>query len=227
VVLVVHGGSWQYGDSRQLPEVNHYLAQRGYAVAAVNYRKAPVDPFPSACADVTAAIDYLKAHAEALNLNSQQFVLLGRSAGGQIALVVAYSTHDPAIRGVVSLYAPTDLVWSWEHPGNPRVIDGRKLLRDYLGGAPHERADAYRAASPLQLAHPLAPPTLLLHGGRDELVWLRQSERLAERLTEAEVNHLLVRLDWADHGFDVNLWGPAGQIYLYVLERFLAAVTRG
>ena len=84
----------------------------------------------------------------------------------------------------------------------------------------------YRAASPLQLAHPLAPPTLLFHGGRDELVWLRQSERLAERLTEVGVNHLLVRLQWADHGFDANLWGPASQIYLYVLERFLAAVTQ-
>jgi acetyl esterase/lipase len=63
-------------------------------------------------------------------------------------------------------------------------------------------------------------------GGRDELVWLRQSERLAERLTEVGVNHLLVRLQWADHGFDANLWGPASQIYLYVLERFLAAVTQ-
>ena len=63
-------------------------------------------------------------------------------------------------------------------------------------------------------------------GGRDELVWLRQSERLAERLTEVGVNHLLVRLQWADHGFDANLWGPVSQIYLYVLERFLAAVTQ-
>lgn len=227
VVLVVHGGSWQYGDSRQLPDVNHYLARRGYAVAAVNYRKAPVDPFPAALVDVIAAIDYLKAQAEALNLDPLRYVLLGRSAGGQVALVAAYSTRDPAIRGVVSLYAPTDLVWSWENPGNPRVIEGRKLLRDYLGGTPCERPDAYRAASPLQLAHPLAPPTLLFHGGRDELVWLRQSERLAKRLAELRVNHLFVGLDWADHGFDANLWGPAGQIYLYVLERFLAAVTRG
>jgi dipeptidyl aminopeptidase/acylaminoacyl peptidase len=91
---------------------------------------------------------------------------------------------------------------------------------------PCERPGPYRAASPLQLAHPLAPPTLLFHGGRDELVWLRQSERLAERLTEVGVNHLLVRLQWADHGFDANLWGPASQIYLYVLECFLAAVTQ-
>jgi hypothetical protein len=58
------------------------------------------------------------------------------------------------------------------------------------------------------------------------LIWPRQSERLVERLTELHVKHLLIALPWADHGFDANLRGPSGQIYLYVLERFLAAVTR-
>jgi hypothetical protein len=47
-----------------------------------------------------------------------------------------------------------------------------------------------------------------------------------ERLEELKVKYLLISLPWADHGFDANLWGPSGQIYLYVLERFLAAVTR-
>lgn len=226
VVVVVHGGYWQVGDSRQLPDLNHYLAQRGYAVAAVDYRKAPTHPFPAARDDVIAAIGYLTTHAEDLRLDPKRFVLLGRSAGGHLALVVAYSLRHPAVRGVVSLYAPTDLVWSWKNPGNPRVIDAFGLLRSFLGGSPEEKPDAYQAASPLQLAHPEAPPTLLLHGGRDELIWPRQSERLVERLTELHVTHLLIPLPWADHGFDANLWGPSGQIYLYVLERFLAAVTR-
>jgi acetyl esterase/lipase len=226
VVVVVHGGYWQVGDSRQLPEIDHYLAQRGYAVAAVNYRKAPTHPFPAARDDVIAGMGYLKTHADELTLDPKRFVLLGRSAGGHLALVVAYSLRSPAVRGVVSLYAPTDLVWSWNNPGNPRVIDAFGLLRSFLGGSPEEKPDVYQAASPLQLAHPEAPPTLLLHGGRDELIWPRQSERLVERLEELKVKHLLISLPWADHGFDANLWGPSGQIYLYVLERFLAAVTR-
>lgn len=224
VVIMVHGGYWQHGDSNQVPDINQYLAQRGYVVAAVNYRKAPAHPFPAARDDVIAAIDYLKARADELNLDPTRFVLLGRSAGGQLALVVAYTLRDPAIRGVVSLYAPTDLVWSWNNPGNPLVIDSHNLLRDYLGGSPNEKPEIYHAASPIQLAHAGAPPTLLFHGARDELIWLRQSERLTERLEEIDVKHFLVGLDWADHGFDANLWGPGGQIYLYTLERFLAAV---
>lgn len=224
IVVVVHGGSWQFGDSRQIPAVNHYLAHRGYAVAAVNYRKAPEYPFPAARDDVMDAINYLKVNAGELNLDANRIVLLGRSAGGQLVLVVAYDGRDPAIRGVVSLYAPTDLVWSWKNPGNPLVIKAHKLLREYLAGTPDEKLNAYQRASPLQLAHPDAPPTLLIHGNRDEMIWLRQSERLADRLAQFQVKHLFIRLDWAEHGFDANLWGPGGQIYLYALERFLAAV---
>lgn len=224
VIVVVHGGSWQHGDSNQIPAVNQYLARRGYAVAAVNYRKAPADPFPAARDDVVAAIAYLKLNADKLLLDPERIVLLGRSAGGQLVLVVAYGIQDPAIRGVVSLYAPTDMVWSWENPGNPLVIKAHKLLWDYLGGSPDQKLTTYRKASPWHLVHASAPPTLMLHGNRDEMVWPRQSERLMERLDQFRVNHLFLPLGWAEHGFDANLWGPGGQIYLYVLERFLASV---
>ncbi|MGH8593669.1 MAG: alpha/beta hydrolase fold domain-containing protein [Gammaproteobacteria bacterium] len=224
-VVVIHGGSWHYGDSGQIPAINRYLAQRGYAVAAVNYRKAPENPFPAARDDVIGAIRFLKSRAGTLGIDPQRMVLLGRSAGGHLALVVAYSVQDPAIRGVISLYAPTDLVWSWEHPGNPRVLDTHRLLRNFLGGSPEQKPEVYRQASPLQLAHRRIPPTLLLHGGRDEMVWLKQAERLSKRLTELGCKHLFIPLPWADHGFDANLWGPSGQIYLYALERFLAATT--
>ncbi len=226
IIVVVHGGKWQFGDSKQIPAVNHYLARRGYAVAAINYRKGPENPFPAARDDVVAAIGYLKAHSTQLSLDPDRIVLLGRSAGGQLALVVAYGVHDPAIRGVVGLYAPTDMIYSWNNPGNPWVINGHKLLRDYLGGTPNEKSEAYHQASAMRLVLASAPPTLLFHGGRDELVWLHQSQRLSQRLTELNVKHLLVTLDWADHGFDANLWGPSGQIYLYVLERFLGSVLR-
>ena len=58
-VVVIHGGSWQSGDSAQLAPLNSYLAARGYTVAAINYRFAPEHPFPAALEDVKAAIAYL------------------------------------------------------------------------------------------------------------------------------------------------------------------------
>ncbi len=226
LVIFVHGGGWSTGDSTQLPDINRHLAARGLIVAALNYRKAPEHPFPAAHEDVLAAIAWLKAHADEHGIDASKIALVGRSAGAHLALMAAYSAKDPSIRGVFGLYGPTDLNWSWDHPANPLLYPSRKVLRDFLGGSPDERPEAYRDSAPLTLAHPGAPPTLLMHGGRDGLVSLRQSERLAARLDEIGVRHALVALPWSNHAFDANLYGPSGQPYVYCLERFLGDTLR-
>jgi len=223
-IVVIHGGSWQNGARTELAPLNTYLAARGYVVAALSYRLAPQWPFPAARDDVRDAIAYLKANAAGLGLDPQRLVLLGRSAGGQLALLVAYETQDPAIRGVVAFYTPADMRFAYANPSNPSVIDSRGILRAYLGGSPDEVPGVYDAASPLNLVARGTPPTLVVHGGRDELVFPAQSERLAVRLAQAGRPHLFLRLPWATHGCDVNFNGPCGQISTYAIERFLAAV---
>jgi acetyl esterase/lipase len=224
-LIVVHGGSWQGGDSNQIPELNSYLAARGYVVAALNYRLLPQHPFPAARDDVLVAIDYLKTSAADLGIDPQRFVLLGRSAGGQLALLVAYTASDPAIRGVIAFYAPADLVYGYAHPSRKAVLDGIPILERYLGGSPTGVPEIYAAAAPITHAGPDCPPTLLIHGGRDNLVSPVQSERLASRLAAAGCRHFYLNLPWATHGCDVNFSGPSGQISTYTIERFLAAVT--
>ncbi len=225
-VIVIHGGSWRSGDSKQLAPLNTYLAARGYIVAAINYRLAPRWRFPAARDDVIAALNFLKAHADSLHLDPQRFVLIGRSAGGELALLVAFTLHDPSIRGVVSFYGPTDMYWSWTHPGNPLVIDAHDIFKACLGGSPEAVPANYDAASPIRFVEAATPPTLLIHGGRDELVSPRQSERLAERLAEAGVPHFVLKLPWATHAGDFNFSGPFGQISTYAIERFLAVMRR-
>lgn len=225
LVLVIHGGSWQSGDSSQLAPLNSYLAGRGYAVAAINYRFAPAAPFPAARDDALAALAFLKTQAVALGLDPTRTVVLGRSAGGQLALLVAYTANDPAIRGAVSFYAPADMVWGYDHPSNPLVLDSRGVLEAYLSGGPPGPNGSYSAASPIDAVGPNTPPTLLIHGGRDELVSPIQSERLAARLQAAERPHLYLALPWATHGADYNLSGPSGQLSTYAIEHFLAAVS--
>jgi len=225
-VIVLHGGSWQHGDRAELAALNRYLAARGYVVAAVSYRFAPRWPFPAARDDAREAIAFLKAHAGEYGLDPRRLALLGRSAGGQIALSLAYAASDPDMRGVVALYAPTDMKYSYEHPSNPRVLDSIAVLEAYLGGNPSRVPAAYEAASPLRFVSPSTVPTLLVHGERDELVFPAQSERLAARLVQAQRPHYFLRLPWATHGCDANFNGPCGQISTYVIERFLASVMR-
>src|SRR5437879_1762954 len=105
---MVHGGGWQSGNSREFAALNRGLAGRGYLVAAINYRLAPQYKFPAALEDVRQAIAYLKTHAADLGLDGNRLVLLGRSAGGQLALLAGYA-GDPAVRGGIAFFAPPDL----------------------------------------------------------------------------------------------------------------------
>lgn len=227
-LVVVHGGGWDGGDRGQLPDWNRRWASRGYAVAAVSYRLAPQFIWPAQRDDVRAAIAWLKTNARELGVDATRFVLLGRSAGGQIATAVAYGAHDPAIRGVVSFYAPQDMEFAWGVSREDDALNSVNLMRQYLGGPPDtpERKALYATASAQAMIGPGTPPTLLLHGVPDTLVWHRHSERLTAALEAAGVRHHFVSLPWATHAFDFNPDGPGGQLADYALESFLRATTR-
>ncbi len=218
-VLVVHGGSWARGSRRDFRALNGYLRQKGYFVASLDYRLAPAHPYPAALEDLDFAYDYLVEHAQDFRLDAKRMAWLGRSAGGHLALLEAYSRRPS--RCVIGYYPPTDMQWSYEHPSNPRVLDSPAALRDFLGGPPNNRAAVYEEASPLQRAHPKCPPTLLLHGLPDDLVYPEQSRRLERRLAQLGVPCESLYLPWGHHGCDINLAGPSGQLCTLALERFL------
>jgi acetyl esterase/lipase len=231
-LIVVHGGMWQSGDNSGFLGLNAYLAARDYVVAAVNYRLAPKWPFPAARDDVLSAIAYLKVHAGSLGIDPARLALLGRASGGQLALLAAYTANEPAIRGVISLYGPSDLKYAYDHPAPVKVVNTRAALESFLGGPPPKEGgdgeppvdDPYFAASPVNFVNAASPPTLLIHGMRDVVVSPGESELLETRLQQAGVKHLFVRLPWATHGCDKSFAGPCGQIATYAVERFLDAV---
>jgi acetyl esterase/lipase len=225
IIVVVHGGGWESGGRDELPNLNAYLAARGYLVAVPDYRLAPDHPFPAGLEDISAAVAFLRGRARQWNGEGDGVVLIGRSAGAELALLAAYTADVNAVRGVVSLYGPADLLFAHQHPGNQRVYDGLGVLERYLSGPPATVPTAYRDASPYQFVGPSTPPTLLIHGRKDEIVWVEQSRRLDARLAEASRPRLLVELPWATHGCDFTLAGPCGQLTTYAIERFIAAVT--
>ncbi len=225
-VVVIHGGGWDGGSREEIAHFNHWLARAGYAVAAIDYRLAPGAVWPAQRVDTLAAIAYLKTHATTLGVDPARLVLLGRSAGGNIAQAVGFTAGDPAIRGVIALYAPADLHFAWRYSREDDVLKSPQLLRQFLGGPPDAAAPAYDSASGYLHVAKTTPPTLLLHGQLDTLVWHRQSERLAARLAENRVPHAFVSLPWATHAFEYNLAGPGGQLTRFSVAWFLAAVTR-
>ena len=224
VVVVVHGGGWTNGDKRELPDLNEYLASRGYVVASIEYRLAPRWPFPAAQEDVSTAIDYVKDLEHTHSLDPERIALIGRSAGGQIALLASYTSSDPAIKGVVSFYGPTALRWGYDNPAKIGVVDSSEILELYLGGPPDSHGAQYNAAEPRRFVSTSTPPTLFIHGLRDEHVSPFHAEFVSARLIEAGVPHHVVRMPWATHGCDYVFSGPCGQISTYAVERFLGAI---
>jgi len=221
----VHGGSWCAGNSQQLPELNSYLANAGYSVATINYRLVPAYKSPAPVEDVHAALNYLRLNAAELSVDTNNFVLLGRSAGGQIVLVAAYTLHEPGLKGVIDIYGPADMVWGYVHPANPWVLNSCKLMEDYLGGTYAQVPQNYIAASGTEVINTLSVPTLIIHGQNDPLVAFEHSVRLNKKLQEHGVKHFLLALRCATHGCDFKLTVPSGQLSTYAIERFMSYVT--
>ena len=224
-LVVVHGGSWKRGDNSEIAAVNNYYANAGYQVATVNYRLAPKFHSPAPQEDVHAAFAWLRQHASELKIDTTNFVLMGRSAGAQIVLTMAYTGNESGVKGVAAFYGPTDMFWSYDHPDKMAIMDSRLVQRDFLGGSPTEVPERYLAESAMMHVTPQTVPTILLHGMNDAHVWYEQSPRLKATLDAHKVKNVLVTFPWATHGCEYNLNGPAGQLSIYAVERFFYAVT--
>lgn len=225
-VVVLHGGGWDGGARSQLSDLNGFLAAEGYAVATLQYRLAPKHQYPAPVEDVREAMAWLRAHADELAIDTARFVLLGRSAGGQIALQAAYTLNDPSIKGVIAFYAPADMVFGYSLPTNPLIMDSRKIMEQYLGGGYPAVPGNYVASSPVEHLSPSSPPTLLLQGRPDVLVSWRHTAHMKAKMDSLGVRHFIVDIPWGAHGFDYVFRGPGSQISLYFIERFMAEVTR-
>jgi acetyl esterase/lipase len=225
-VIVVHSGGWDTGERSELPGFDRWLARRGYAVAAIDYRLAPGSLWPAQRDDILAAVAFLRTNAAALGIDPARLVLFGRSAGGQLAEATAYAAHDPGIRGVIALYGPADMNFAYAFGREDDMLKSLHLLRQFLGGTPATARASYDSASGILQVNSASPPTLLMHGELDPLVWHRQSERLDRKLADAGVPHAFVSLPWATHAFEFNVNGPGGQLTTYSVEWFLSSVTR-
>jgi acetyl esterase/lipase len=235
-VVAAHGGSWRGGEKGQGAHVSRALAAAGYTVFDVDYGLAPEHPFPEAVADLKCLLGRLRSRAAELDIDPARAALLGRSAGGQIALVAAYSTGDARIppscateeapvQGVIALYAPADLVYGYANPMRPDVIQGNQSLQIYLGGPPDRRREAYRLASPRNWVDGRAlPATLLLHGASDPIVECLHSVLLAAELQAAGQRVRQVCVPFGEHGFDMRPGSVGEQLARRAILEFLRGI---
>jgi acetyl esterase/lipase len=103
-LVIIHGGYWYEGDKADWTATAKWYAERGYAVFSIGYRFNSQTGWTAQRTDALSAIAWIKAHASTFSTDPNRVLLLGSSAGGQIATAVGtYGTGTKYVRGVVAL----------------------------------------------------------------------------------------------------------------------------
>jgi acetyl esterase len=206
-VVYFHGGGWVIGNLETHHALCHALSKKSDClVVAVDYRLAPEHPYPAAVEDAYAATCWVADNAETIQANADRMAVLGDSAGGTQATVVAMMARDrakPRIRLQVLIYPITD--YNFDTPSYLQNAEDYMLTRDlmmwfwnqYLENKPvvdHPYVSPVRAEN---LNH--LPEALILTAEYDPL--RDEGEAYAKRLQEAGIKVTVTRYDGMIHGF--------------------------
>lgn len=187
VLFCLHGGAWARGSHRQYQSWGPWLAARGYAVLAVDYRLSiDVSPsWPGVFEDVLRAFAWLTAHATSLDIDPARIGVVGDSAGGHMAALLSFHEATKAqVRGVVGVYGIYDLPdWSLRTQAPRRKDDPVGRL---MGKSLAEARKAYEEFSPQHQLSVLGvrPESsyLIIYGDEDRIVHHDQSGRFIDAL---------------------------------------------
>ncbi len=202
--IIVHGGGWVAGDRRSNVEpLFRPLVGAGFVCFSISYRLAKqIFLLGAAVEDVEEAIRYVRAHSPEFNVDSDKIVLVGESAGGQLAAMAALGKNGSAVKAVVGLYSPTDLEQLARSPMIPEMFrqagtswEGTMLAR-------------LRELSPIRHVRSGIPPFLLIHGTADALVPFDQSQNMCRAIRKVGGECDLLAVKGGGHG--LRGWESAG-----------------
>jgi acetyl esterase/lipase len=239
-LLFIHGGGFSHGELGLRPRLFALFADGGTTVADVEYRLAPPPRWQDARADVLCALGWFQANARVYGVDPARIVVMGDSAGGNLALHAAYApSYDDGVglvqascdfdpqppAGVIAVYPTADLVATWEDV--KALGDPAPFPESYAGGTPDQVPDRYRDASIEGLIGPaLRVPTLIVSGVNDGLVRIDRMRTLLGQLRAAGTDVELVEVPFADHAFDGPANGFGFQLEETILPEFVDRVTR-
>jgi acetyl esterase/lipase len=227
VVVGVHGGGWQLGEASRYRYWGEWLAARGVALFAVTYRLSTPGrkSYPGCLHDVRAAVQFVRGRAADLKLAPDRIALMGDSAGGHLAALVALAGDRPEfataypgdahagvstrVKVVIPVYGVFDLYQQWQHDLVARPRDS--IVEKLLGVSAADDKHAYFNASPLSWVSAKDNTTafLVVWGTRDDTVDYRtQSEAFMLALKQSGHFARPVVIEGAPHFW---VWEPVDE----------------
>ena len=211
LVVSIHGGGFVLGSRGRTPYTS-WLADHGYAVLDVDYRlsTATEHRWNTEDTDAACAMTWATAHADAYHWDLNRVATLGESAGGNLAINVAYKINAgtmkpscgtaaelPRVKAVIASYPAVDVTASMSDSAL-----GQQLGQWHIGGTPAQYPARYHAVDSATHITENAPPTLIFHGGADHLVLSEHTKAFADKLAAAGITHRYVQFPFMEHGYD-------------------------
>mgnify|MGYP001310058196 FL=1 len=193
VVCYLHGAGFIAGDLDSHDQICRLLATRiGAVVIATDYRLAPEHPFPAAIEDAFSAVEWILDNASQFGADGTKWAVVGDSAGGNLAAVVAQRwrarPHGPVMQALV---CPVLELADFDLPSHRAYADGdgfttammTQMADLYLGDTTDRRDPLVSPARAESLAG--LPPAVIISAELDPL--RDDGEMYARRLVEAGV----------------------------------------
>lgn len=139
VIVNIHGGGYVYGSTKQYQFYCMGLAQRGFAVVSFNYHLAPKYKFPTPVRDTNLVMEWICRKAEVYGFDTDNVVIVGDSAGAQLASQYAVICTDPEYAKIMEITPPEFTLRAvglncgmYDLKERAGEIPGNKLMIDYF-----------------------------------------------------------------------------------------------
>jgi dipeptidyl aminopeptidase/acylaminoacyl peptidase len=182
-------------EDHRRAKVYDVFCGKGYVVFAVRPGSITKFSLGEMAANLKKGVQWVKEHAGEYKIDPARLGIMGASAGGHLASLMAITADDKtACKAAGVFFPPTDFL-----DYNGQKIDANTDVKKvdrvkrfvYLNGtepaSASELVEKLKAVSPALLVTDKAPPFLIIHGDADPVVPLNQSERLVAALKSANV----------------------------------------
>ncbi|MGN0935145.1 alpha/beta hydrolase [Acinetobacter amyesii] len=189
LIVFVHGGAWMHGDKKDYEFIGEAFAKEGFDVAVINYHLAPEYIFPTSIDDLSLALNYLTQSQHKLQIEVENVVLMGHSAG---AFNVMSALYHPTpyqlqvkenIRAIVGLAGP----YHFDYKGDPICADA------FDQNVPYQQVMPYYFVEQNQVKH------YLFTADKDNIVGHSNSEDFDRRLKASGNHSQLIQIPRVGH----------------------------
>lgn len=213
-----------------LTRSNMYL-EAGYTLFGVMVGSQPRYTIPDEIADLKRAVRFIRFNAKEYAIDPNKIGITGSSSGGHLSLMIATADDIPdakspdpidkisaRVQAAAVFYPPTDFI-NFGGPNPSGTINQQGLVMANVAAAfdfkvwndttrtfvsvtdTRKRLDIAKEISPINFVTPDDPPVLIIHGDKDYLVPLQQSESIVAKFKEVKVAHNFIIKEGGSHGW--------------------------